>query len=212
MRNLDCAIGRVHNKRTMQPSENTIKLLAQRAAAILAKWIGLDGTTKFNNGDSLLVGGMASMFASLVDHQAPPVSAQQRIESAILEMINDRFEDSRKRGYEPNGLYMVFSSDYGPDHDLKVLSEKAGIKDSAWPWKSSLTLTTTYSDGSGSESVRDSRGYRARGVSHRLLPNAEGWLISHGFDVPTPILDVCLAAAKAGHEALIFESIEPKAK
>jgi len=180
--------------------EATIKILAARAASILAQWAGLAGPAKFNNGDPSPVGGLAMMLV------APPIDSQSKLEAAIVKIITTRDADTRKRGYRVDGLHFNVSSDYQPDHNLIELAKEAGLESVSWPWKSHLTIGMTYSDGSGSEYVRDYHSYGSRGVTYRLLPNQEGWLITDGFEVPTPVLDVCLEAAKAGHAALRYEA------
>jgi len=225
---IDSTIRRWHNDSMTR--EATIKILAARAASILAQWAGLAGPAKFNNGDPSPVGGLAMMLATMGDKGTPPPSdaqgklegatmgdkgtpppsdAQGKLEGAIIGIIAARDKETRDRGYRVDGLHFYVSSDYDPDHRLIEVAEAAGLSSVSWPWKSSLTIGMTYSDGSGSEyvrDVRDCRGYGWRGVTYRLLPNQEGWLITDGFEVPTPVLDICLEAAKAGHAALRYEA------
>ena len=213
--------------------EATIKILAGRAASLLAQWAGLAGPAKYNNGDPSIRGGMCMALATLCDtSEAPPSDAQERLEKAIIDTIAAQDAETRRRGYRVDGLYFNVSVDYGPDHRLVELAALAGLENVQWPWKSSLSIGMVYSDGSGTEHVRDSRsGHRGEvrvgdadevveetgdaGVlvgghgghedTYRLLPNNEGWLITRGFEIPTPVLDVCLAAAKSGHPAMTFE-------
>jgi len=181
--------------------EATIKILAGRAASLLAQWAGLAGPSKFNNGDPSPTGAMCMALATLCDiGEAPPSDAQERLEKAIIDTIAAQDAETRRRGYRVDGLYFNVSVDYGPDHRLVELAALAGLENVQWPWKSSLSIGMVYSDGSGTEHVRDSRS-----GTYRLLPNNEGWLITRGFEIPTPVLDVCLAAAKSGHPAMTFE-------
>ena len=179
-------------------SETTILHLATRAASILCEWANLNPLRKNDNGCPT-TGGITAMLGAMADKGAAlPDDAHGRLTTAIAERLAAL---SKAR----DGIYFTLDVDYHPGRELADLSTVAGLVGVSWPIKSSLRITSRFSDGSGDEAVSESQGYRAPATTYKLISDGRGWLISENFTVDNKIVDLCLDAAKNGHPALKWE-------
>lgn len=184
-------------------SPNILQLLAARAASSLCDWVNIAPLRKADNGDRT-GDGLGLVFVAMVHTKAPPPppDALEKLTAVLLAMMQDRTRESG------GGCYISLDCDYHPNRALVDVAERAGLAGVTWPNKSTITISTVYSDGSGSNRVTVSQGYRAPTFYHHCLPEEGGWLVTREFTVAAPILDVCLAAAKAGHPALVWQPFD----
>lgn len=170
----------------MQVSSDTITIIANRAAAVLAEWIGLSPLAKSNNGDRSSAGGIGMILGAMVAAKAPPppTDATSRMAARIKASIASQLE---RRGGQ---VWMTYDVDYGPGRELSDLSEACDIK-SSWPIKSCLNITIY----ENRVSICDRRGYGAEGLTHHLVDGR--WVVSP-CTIDSRLMPMVLAAVERG--------------
>lgn len=135
----------------------------------------------FDNGDNTEHGFMSQAMASMViqadkgkvDNLESSIEIFRHELTAELKRLRDADE------YFPRWLDV----DYGPCKELQKAGDAAGIPNSLFSCKSSVSMMDDY--------VRVSFGYGAEGLNHYRLPNG-GWLITtlYGSDMDKVIMSV----------------------
>jgi hypothetical protein len=156
--------------------------LASRTASLLAEWAGLAPVAKAQIGDPM--GTALLLMSKRVRSETPSLSAVQNMESHIFAALSSH----------DDGAYISYNVDYGLDYMLSSLADACGIR-ASWPNKSSMAVSKVYRDGSGSNSVSVSTGYRAPTVTHYLTD--AGWLVSH-VSIPRQLHALVLKGIAAG--------------
>lgn len=184
--------------------ETTIKLIAARAALILADWLNVNPARKVDNGDRSSTGGMTMMFGLMTQQNEPPPPADivQKMTDYLVGALS---EHAAKRQH---GIYFSLDCDYGPGRELAALSDACGIQTS-WPWKTHMTIRAF--PGSGIM-VSSSQGHQAPHINHHFVDNV-GWVVSE-CSIDPKLMPTILAAITGGtlaSEVARLDTFEPVA-
>lgn len=175
--------------------EQKLRLLADRMASVLVQWASMEGPSKFDNGDRSPHGAFLAILAATCDNTGP-LPPEDVLRLRLTEVIA-ALAASR------DGM-LLLDCDYDPNEALATVARAAGLGHVTWPLKASVRMHLCEANGSGRDYMNLLGGPGAARGQHLLVPG--GWLISN-FDVPTEVLDLCLAAAKTGHSAMRFEPL-----
>lgn len=132
---------------------------ARKAAEL---WKNMLRGPKFDNGDTSLSGGMATVLAGMI-----PVNTTDELLGAFADKLAERImtpSETSPDYYNSASLHV----DYGPDLALSECADAVGLK-CQFPWKTNMWVR--------GDMVSVSYGYGAEAVNYYALDNGK-WLVT----------------------------------
>lgn len=167
----------------------TPDILIERAVEL---WCRMLKRPVFDNGDSSMTSGMASVMAGMNNsHNMAQVDDYDAAIERFREILTKRLKFLRDHNGEPTGKMSdrghgperywfshSLSCDYHPDCELAEAAAEAGIPESAFSWKTDVTFY-------GTDCVSVSAGYAAPSLHHYPVLDGQ-WLVCElqGRDMP----------------------------